>query len=296
MTNKKKHIHGVLLVNKPQGLTSNAVMQKLRWHFNAKKAGHTGSLDPMATGLLPICFGQATKVCEYLLGSSKRYTARVRLGQTTNTYDADGEVQETHRVDLSDAEIQKAVCEFRGEIQQVPPMFSALKKDGQPLYKLARQGKEIERPARKMTVYDISSRRINETDIDIDVHCSSGFYVRSLAHDLGQNLNCGGHLIALQRTAIKQITVEQSRSMDDLLESELENVLLPVDVLIDDMPVLHISDQQAKRLLLGQTVHLDTPDQRKERLRMVNETGELFAIGCILEKQRLKTEKIFVLS
>jgi len=264
----KLALHGVVLLNKPSGMTSNAAMKKLRWRFNAKKAGHTGSLDPMATGLLPICFGQATKVCEYLLHSSKRYRARVKLGESTDTYDAEGEIIERSDVDVSDQQLADALERFKGEIMQVPPMYSALKRQGQPLYKLARRGERVDRPARKMQVLGLSFTRQRETEIDIDLHCSSGFYVRSLAHDLGEALGCGAHLTRLQRTGIKDIEVEQSIGLDQLLESEFADVVLPIETLIADMPKLNISDEQAKRLGQGQSVHLDYVPEEQGLLRI----------------------------
>ncbi len=301
---RKIDVHGVMLLDKPQGMTSNAAMKKLRWHFNAKKAGHTGSLDPMATGLLPICFGQATKVSEYFLNSSKRYTARVTLGQTTDTYDAEGEILETKSVSVSDAQIEQALINFRGSISQQPPMYSALKRKGQPLYKLARQGKVVDRPARPMTVFELISKRLSDTEIELDVHCSSGFYVRSLAHDLGVLLKCGAHLSYLRRTEIKSITVDQSLSLDLLLESELENVLKPIDSLLEHLPSMHISNHQAQRLLNGQTVHMsDAGESNLQRLYVrdsdnsqTTNRSKLFAVGRILPSKQLKTEKIFILN
>lgn len=300
---RKTAIHGVILLDKPQGMTSNAAMKKLRWHFNAIKAGHTGSLDPMATGLLPICFGQATKVSEYFLNSSKRYRARITLGQSTDTYDADGEVIETSPVDVSDALLEQALEKFRGSILQQPPMYSALKRAGQPLYKLARQGKVVDRPDRPMTVHELTYSRLSATELELEVHCSSGFYVRSLAHDLGAMLGCGGHLSYLRRTAIKTIRVEQAKTLDELLESDLNTALLPIDSLLEHLPSMTISEHNAQRLLQGQTVHLDyAGDEQLSRLYLQTneqfdgrESQPIFAVGRVLANRQVKTEKIFVL-
>jgi len=299
----KLAVHGVVLLDKPAGMTSNAAMQKLRWHFNAKKAGHTGSLDPMATGLLPICFGQATKVSEYFLNSSKRYLARVTLGARTDTYDALGEVLEEKPVDLSDHQIDQALETFRGEIMQQPPMYSALKRDGQPLYKLARQGKEVDRPKRPMTVFELSYKRLSYKELEIDILCSSGFYVRSLAHDLGALLACGGHLSYLRRTEIKSISVDSAHSLEALLDCGLQSVLQPIDSLLQHLPSLTISAHQGQRLLQGQTVHLEQDgDEQLQRLYLANDddstaaqSPNLFAVGRVLATRQLKTEKIFVL-
>ena len=299
----KLAVHGVVLLDKPAGMTSNAAMQKLRWHFNAKKAGHTGSLDPMATGLLPICFGQATKVSEYFLNSSKRYLARVTLGARTDTYDALGEVLEEKPVDLSDHQIDQALETFRGEIMQQPPMYSALKRDGQPLYKLARQGKEVDRPKRPMTVFELSYKRLSYKELEIDILCSSGFYVRSLAHDLGAFLACGGHLSYLRRTEIKSISVDSAHSLEALLDRGLHSVLQPIDSLLQHLPSLTISAHQGQRLLQGQTVHLEQDgDEQLQRLYLANgddsntaQRPQLFAVGRVLATRQLKTEKIFVL-
>lgn len=191
-------------------MSSNKALQIVKHRFNASKAGHTGSLDPLATGLLPICFGQATKISEYLLHSHKRYQTVIKLGEVTDTLDSEGEVTKTSDVDVSDADIEQALEQFRGEIKQVPPMYSALKKDGQPLYKLARKGKVIERPARDMTVFELTAERLDPLHIKLNVHCSSGFYIRSLAHDLGQALGCGAHVVELRRTHIKSTEVQQA--------------------------------------------------------------------------------------
>ena len=299
----KIDVHGVVLLDKPQGMTSNAAMKKLRWHFNAKKAGHTGSLDPMATGLLPICFGQATKVSEYFLNSSKRYTARVTLGETTDTYDAEGEVLETKDVAVSDEQIEHVLESFRGAIMQQPPMYSALKRGGQPLYKLARQGKVVDRPERPMTVFDLRWKRLSKTELEIDVHCSSGFYVRSLAHDLGVALECGAHLSYLRRTQIKSIGLDQAMSLEILLNSKLEKVLKPIDSLLQHLPSMTVSEHDAQRLLQGQTVHLQNAgNEQLHRLYVQNkvdllapDTAQLFAVGRVLANRQLKTEKIFML-
>lgn len=294
MKQKKRDIHGVILLDKPSGMSSNAALQKVRHHFGAKKAGHTGSLDPLATGVLPICLGQATKVSEYFLHSSKRYLAKLRLGQTTDTYDSEGKLQEERAVDISDTQLDASLDQFRGEILQVPPMYSALKKDGQPLYKLARQGIEVQREARTMQVHELTCTRLSETELQLDIHCSSGFYVRSLVHDLGQELGCGAHMSGLRRTEVKGVGLDQCLSLEDLLNSELIDVLLPIDTLLETFPKLEIRNEQVERLKMGQAVHTDL-SASSQLQRIYDEAGSLFAIGEVRANGQLKTHKIFVL-
>ncbi len=295
---KSKPIHGVLLLDKPLGMSSNAALQKVKWLFNAHKAGHTGALDPLATGLLPICFGQATKVSEYLLGSNKKYTTVIKLGEVTDTLDAEGQVTETKPVNVTDEQIQSVLGQFRGSIKQVPPMYSALKKDGQPLYKLARRGENIERPARNMTVFSLEAERLADNLVRLDVHCSSGFYIRSLGHDLGQVLGCGAHVIELRRTDIKSINVSSAHALNSLVDfgreaPSLERLLLPIDSLIPDMPHLEISDQQVDSLLCGKPTDAKGLSTT-ELTRLYRSDGRLFALGEVLSNGRIKTYKIFV--
>ncbi len=295
---KKKQIHGVLLLDKPLGMSSNAALQKVKWQYQAKKAGHTGALDPLATGLLPICFGQATKVSEYLLGSNKKYTTVIKLGEVTDTRDAEGEVVESRAVTVSDGEIQAALNAFRGRIKQVPPMYSALKKDGQPLYKLARKGQEIELPARDMMVFSLEAERLSKELVRLDVHCSSGFYIRSLGHDLGQALGCGAHVVELRRTDIKTINVESAHSLESVIElgddaAALQDLLLPIDVLLPDMPKLEISEAQIDSLLCGKPTPANGL-KTSELTRFYRPDGRLFGLGEVLKNGQLKTQKIFV--
>ena len=293
MNKLKQNIHGMVLLDKAKGLSSNRALQQVKHLFNAKKAGHTGSLDPLATGLLPICFGQATKISEYLLHSDKKYITVIKLGESTDTYDAEGEILERKAVQVSDSEIESALAQFRGEIKQTPPMYSALKKLGQPLYKLARKGEVVERPQRNMTVHSLIFKRIDATQLQLNVHCSSGFYIRSLAHDLGQALGCGAHVAELRRIAIKTADLSQAVSFEQLqaMESPLQS-LQPIDCLLSDMPVLQISESQALSLLQGKnTVISDAAETPLSRL--YTSTEKLFGIGKIDQQGRLKTQKIF---
>ena len=289
----KQNIHGVILLDKPLGMSSNQALQKVKWIFSAKKAGHTGSLDPLASGLLPLCFGQATKVSQYLLDSHKKYVTVIRLGETTDTLDSEGEVLETNEVDVSEVQLEAALDQFRGQISQVPPMYSALKKDGQPLYKLARKGQSIERPARDMTVYNLSASRVDERHVELQVHCSSGFYIRSLAHDLGQVLGCGAHVVELRRTDIKSINVSQAFSLDYLETAALESVLQPIDSLLGEMPKLQISDAQAQSLTHGKATSAEDLTTT-EVTRLYTPSNRLFGIGEVSSEGLLRTHRMFV--
>jgi len=293
MKKQKHNIHGVILLDKPSGMTSNAVLQKIKHGFNAKKAGHTGSLDPLATGLLPICLGQATKVSEYLLNSHKKYTTILKLGEVTDTLDSEGEVTISKPVDVNDQQLETALVQFRGDIKQVPPMYSALKKDGQPLYKLARKGEVIERPARDMTVHSLKATRIDELHVELKVHCSSGFYIRSLCHDLGQVLGCGAHVVELRRTDIKAINVGVAHPLEKILEANLKDVLLPLDVLIEHMPKIEISDVQAESMLQGKPTSANRL-KTVELTRFYQPNGYLYGVGEVSEDGFIKAQKTFV--
>lgn len=293
MKKNKQNIHGIILLDKPSGMSSNKALQMVKHHFNAKKAGHTGSLDPLATGLLPICLGQATKVSEYLLDSHKKYTTLIKLGETTDTLDSEGVVVETKSVCVSDAQLQTAVAQFTGAIKQVPPMYSALKKDGQPLYKLARQGQEIERPSRDMMVYELTAERVDDLHVRLNVHCSSGFYVRSLAHDLGQLIGCGAHVVELRRTDIKAVSVNQALTIEQIQAMSLQEALRPIDSLIADMPITEITQVQKRRLLHGRPT-LAQGLAVMPLSRFYDDQKSLFAIGEVNNNGYLKTHKIFV--
>nr|WP_298413846.1 tRNA pseudouridine(55) synthase TruB [uncultured Halomonas sp.] len=256
-------VNGVLLLDKPLGMSSNHALQRVRRLFQAQKAGHTGTLDPMATGLLPVCFGEATKFSSYLLDADKRYRTYVRLGEITDTGDAEGEIVERRSVPgFTDADIEKVLASFCGEIDQVPPMYSALKHQGKPLYELARQGKTIERAPRRVTVYDMRLLARDAMGFELEVACSKGTYIRTLAEDIGQALRCGAHITALRRLRTGtfddsgMVSLEALALMSDHAERELQ--LLETDVLVRHLPRLNVDDDVAKRLLLGQRVQTDT--------------------------------------
>ena len=251
----------MLLFDKPRGLSSNAALQKVRRLFNVEKAGHTGTLDPMATGLLPVCFGEATKFSNELLDADKSYDASLRFGQTTTTGDAEGEIVSERAVDFSEAELERVLMQFKGEIEQLPPMHSALKHQGRPLYEYIRKGIVIERSARRVHIRDLVLRRFAGFEADISVCCSKGTYVRTLAEDIGEALGCGAHLVALRRTAIAHFDLKDARDLEALqamTEEEREARLLPVTCLLPEMPRLDLDAVQVKRLAQGQRLGLDT--------------------------------------
>jgi tRNA pseudouridine55 synthase len=248
-------VDGVLLLDKPTGMTSNAALQKARWLFNAAKAGHTGTLDPLATGLLPLCFGEATKFAGELLDADKSYRATLKLGVTTDTADADGTILLTRPVSVDLDGWRTAMADFRGEIEQIPPMHSALKRDGKPLYEYARQGIELEREARRVTIYRLELLSFAGDEAVIDVDCSKGTYVRTLAADLGEKLGCGAHLTALRRTRIGRLDVADALTLEQveaLAPDQRDARLAPVDALVGELAAAYLSAAEAARVTHGQ--------------------------------------------
>jgi len=223
---KGRNISGILLLDKPVGMTSNAALQTVKRLFNACKAGHTGSLDPLATGVLPLCFGEATKFSQFLLDADKRYQATIKLGVVTDSGDADGEVLERNEVPVIDDRSLEGVLEgYRGAISQVPSMYSAIKKDGQPLYKLARQGIEVEREARDIRIDElVVLERPAADELVFDVHCSKGTYIRQLADDIGERIGCGAHLVELRRLRSGDFTLDNAVTVDELKEFDGERL------------------------------------------------------------------------
>ena len=249
----RRDVHGVLLLDKPQGMTSNDALQKVKRLFNAKKAGHTGALDPLATGMLPICFGEATKFSQYLLDSDKRYRVIAKLGERTDTSDADGQIISTRSVNITQSQIDEALTHFRGDILQVPTMFSALKYQGKPLYEYARQGIVIEREARPITIYDNQFIQYDSTkhELTLEIHCSKGTYIRTIIDDLGELLGCGAHVIYLRRLQVSNYPIDNMITLDEL---QNEPLLMPVDSPLQDRPKVVLSESQGKDILLGRTV------------------------------------------
>lgn len=253
----RRRVDGVLLLDKPQGLTSNAALQKARWLYNAAKAGHTGTLDPLATGLLPLCFGEATKFASELLDADKTYVAGVRLGTTTDTADAEGRVLETRPVEATEAQVHELLQRFVGESEQIPPMHSALKRDGKPLYEYARAGIEVERKPRRIVIHRITLLAWQDTRFDIEVSCSKGTYIRTLAADIGAALGCGAHLDALRRTRIGTLGIDDAVSLaalEALTPALRDERLAPADALLAGLPIVELNASDSGRILHGQGV------------------------------------------
>jgi tRNA pseudouridine55 synthase len=260
-------IDGVVLLDKPAGMSSQGAVTAVKRAFNADKAGHTGTLDPMATGLLPICLGEATKYSQDLLEADKTYIARVKFGARTDTGDAEGQVIETFTLPAfaNESEIKLALDallpKFTGPISQVPPMYSALKRDGKPLYEYARAGVELERTPRDITIHRIRWMDIQWPEATLEVSCSKGTYIRVLAEDLGAALACGAHLVGLRRTEVGHLSLEQSFTIESIQQGlkDSASYILPVDALLQTLPHLTVDEQQAKRLEMGQRVPLNLP-------------------------------------
>jgi tRNA pseudouridine55 synthase len=264
---KWRSINGVLLFDKPLELSSNDALQKIRRLFQAEKAGHTGTLDPLATGLLPVCFGEATKFSNALLDADKTYTAQLRLGQTTTTGDAEGEITAEHPVLCTLPDIEAVLTRFRGEIEQMPPMHSALKHQGKPLYEYIRQGITIERPLRTVVIHELALNGFVGNTLEISVRCSKGTYVRTLAEDIGAALGCGAHLTGLRRTANAHFKLADGYNFEQLNqmnEAARDACVLPLASLMPEIPRLQLDAMQIKRMAQGQRLGLDTglPDGR----------------------------------
>jgi len=253
----RQPVDGVLLLNKPVGITSNAALQKAKWLLNARKAGHTGTLDPFADGLLPLCFGEATKFSAYLLEADKHYRAVLQLGVTTTTGDPEGEILATREVHTTRAEIEALLPRFTGAIEQIPPMHSALKHQGRPLYEYARAGIEIDRPPRKVTIRSLDMIECAPPRVVLDVQCSAGTYIRTLAQDIGAELGCGAHLTVLTRTAVAGFKLNQAHTLAELeaLDTDQRRALLmPADCLVAHLPAVTLDDVDAEALCQGRSI------------------------------------------
>lgn len=253
----KRAVHGVLLLDKPSGISSNQALQQAKRLYQAAKAGHTGSLDPLATGLLPVCFGEATKFSHYLLDADKSYRALIKLGVTTTTGDAEGEVLQTTPVDVALGQVEATLRKFTGQISQVPPMYSALKHQGKPLYAYARDGMEVDRAARQVVVHAIRLQSFAQDELEIDVECSKGTYIRTLAEDIGNALGCGGHLKRLCRLSTGHFKLEEALTLEELeamTTEERDHSLLPVEASIQYLPEVTLDEASTYYLQRGQAV------------------------------------------
>ena len=291
-------MNGILVVDKPAGISSNDVVQQAKRLFGAQKVGHTGSLDPLATGVLPLCFGEATKFSQYLLDADKKYWAQVRLGITTETADADGEViAQADTSGITESQVTAALERFVGEIEQIPSMYSALKRQGQPLYKLARQGIEVERAPRRISIYSAELLQFSEASIELRVHCSKGTYIRSLAEDLGAALGCGGHVSALRRLAAGPYKEGQATTLDELREvgdlREMDALLLPVSSAVSSWPAVRLHEDTAHYVRQGQPVQVaHAPTDGWVQICELAEKDRFLGVGEILTDGRVAPRRL----
>jgi len=293
-----RDVNGILVLDKPSGITSNDALQQVKRLYFAKKAGHTGSLDPLASGVLPICMGEATKVSAFLLDADKRYRVRCQLGVRTATGDAEGEVLETRPVGVySREQVESVLEEFRGSIEQIPPMYSALKHQGQRLYKLARQGVEVEREPRPVDIYELTVAGQGEDWLDISVHCSKGTYVRTLAEDIGDRLGCGAHVSALRRTAVGPygdadlVGLEMLRELKEKDMPAMDELLLPIESALSQWPDVDLSADAAFYLQQGQPVlvaHAPTSGW----VRLYEGNRSFLGMGEILDDGRVAPRRL----
>lgn len=294
---KGRPIDGVLVVDKQPGISSNDVVQQAKRMYNAQKVGHCGSLDPLATGVLPLCFGEATKFSQFLLDADKKYWTRIKLGVTTETGDADGEIiQQSDAAGISASDIEAALEAFRGEIEQVPSMYSALKHNGQPLYKLARQGIQVERPARRVTIHSLELTAVDGCEIELQVHCTKGTYIRSLAEDLGAALGCGGHVSALRRVAAGPYLEAQSVSLDtlqDMTEEDRDACLLSTSSAVCAWPAVRLEANTAYYILQGQPVQVGSaPTKGWVQIFESAEEERFLGVGEILSDGRVAPRRL----
>lgn len=302
-----RDIHGVLLLDKPQGLSSNDALQKVKRIYNANRAGHTGALDPLATGMLPICLGEATKFSQYLLDSDKRYRVIARLGQRTDTSDADGQIVQERPVNFTQAQLDAALDTFRGDIQQVPSMYSALKYQGKKLYEYARQGIEVPREARSLTVYELQFIRWEGDELELEIHCSKGTYIRTITDDLGELLGCGAHVIYLRRLQVakypiaRMVTLEQLNTLLEQAQEQsiapselLDPLLMPMDSPAEDFPEVNLLPAVAGYVKQGQPVQAaGAPASGLVRITE-GEERKFIGIGEIADDGRVAPRRLVV--
>lgn len=297
-------LNGILILDKPKGLSSNRALQRVKQLLDAAKAGHTGSLDPMATGVLPLCFGEATKFSQYLLDADKAYQSTFTLGSVTETGDAEGELVEVRDTrDITSGDVIAALRTFEGEIEQIPSMYSAIKQNGQPLYRLARQGLEVERKPRSVVVKQLHLRAFREgskAEIDIELECSKGTYVRSLAEDVGRVLGCGAYVSALRRTKAGPFSVEDSVTLATLealqgtdCGAEIESFLLPADAAVGALPLVQLSESGGFYIRQGQPVMVPNAP-RGGIVRVALHSGEFLGIGEVLDDGRIAPRRLIV--
>ncbi len=296
-----RDIHGVFLLDKPQGMSSNDIMQKVKRIFQANKAGHTGALDPLATGMLPICLGEATKFSQFLLDADKRYLVTAKLGERTDTSDAEGQIVETRDVNVKTPEILTALEQFHGDILQVPTMFSALKHNGKPLYEYARQGITVEREARPITIFELNFIEYNAPYLTLEVHCSKGTYIRTLVDDLGEALGCGAHVTMLRRTAVADYPTEKMldwNALQALAEpqnlSSLDALLLPMDTAVAKLPALTLNESQTQGIGFGQRIKFDNLNRLQGQVRLFSHENRFLGVAVIDENNVIRPQRLVV--
>ena len=296
-----RDIHGVFLLDKPQGMSSNDIMQKVKRIFQANKAGHTGALDPLATGMLPICLGEATKFSQFLLDADKRYLVTAKLGERTDTSDAEGQIVESREVKVKTPEILTALEQFRGNILQVPTMFSALKHNGKPLYEYARQGITVEREARPITIFELNFIEYNAPYLTLEVHCSKGTYIRTLVDDLGEVLGCGAHVTMLRRTAVADYPTEKMldwHTLQSLAEQQdlalLDALLLPMDTAVAKLPALTLDENQTQGIGFGQRIKFDNPNRLQGQVRLFSHENRFLGVAMIDENNVIRPQRLVV--
>ncbi len=299
--NKKgRDINGIVLLDKDTGLSSNAALQKVKRLFFAKKAGHTGSLDPLASGILPICLGQATKVAQFLLDDNKRYFVRGLLGQTTDTFDCEGEITSAQSIKhLNEQQIIDVAQSFQGDIKQVPPMYSALKRDGQPLYKLARQGIEVERKARPVTIHNIEYLGYEDGFLSLEVSCSKGTYIRSLIADIGDKLGCGAHVVELRRIGFAHIDISQTIKFADLKSlatddyKQLDAKIFPSEDMLPNLDSVQLNEQQSIDISFGREVVSNKRDL-EQQVKLFDHNEQFLGIGTESQNGTIAPKRLFV--
>ncbi|MCL1074198.1 tRNA pseudouridine(55) synthase TruB [Shewanella dokdonensis] len=305
---KGRFVDGVVLLDKPTGMSSNHALQRVKRIYNAVKAGHTGALDPLATGMLPICLGEATKFSQHLLDADKRYLVTAKLGIRTDTSDADGEVVSTRPLTFSSAQLETALAHFRGDTMQVPSMFSALKYQGQPLYKYAREGKTVPREARPITVYELKFIALKDDELTLEIHCSKGTYIRTIVDDLGEMLGCGAHVIMLRRLQVgrypteRMVTLAQLQQLlDDAIAQDvvpsqvLDPLLLAADAAVADLDECNVPDALGVYLLNGNPVRVNGLKADALVRITLGEAHRFIGVGCMNDDGLLAPKRLMVM-
>ena len=295
-----RDINGVVLLDKASGSSSNHVLQQVKRLFGANKAGHTGSLDPLASGLLPICLGQATKVAQFLLDNNKRYFVRAKLGQVSSTGDSEGKIVDFGSTQgIDESSIRVTLLKFIGDINQVPPMYSALKRNGTPLYKLARKGIEIERSSRPVTIHEINFLGLEDAVVSLEVSCSKGTYIRTLVEDIGKSLGCGGHVIELRRTGFAHLGLSESKTYEQLsklkeqnLES-LDSVILGADEMIPNLESVYLDSEQTSDIRLGKKIEY-LGFSSSQKLKLYDHNEQFLGIGESNLMSEILPKRLFV--